>query len=95
MKKIFLSLFIAISALSQLACSSSPTAQETTNHPQTDLVKPINGTWINLAYQDVRNKYTNPQHFDNTDPHLWSQKVEELSQMGVEYLVFMAVANEE
>lgn len=95
MKKIFLSLFIAISTLSQLACSSSPTTQETTNHPQTDLVKPINGTWINLAYQDVRNKYTNPQHFDNTDPHLWSQKVEELSQMGVEYLVFMAVANEE
>lgn len=23
-------------------------------------VKPVTGTWINLAYQDVRNKYTNP-----------------------------------
>ena len=29
-------------------------------------VKPITGTWINLAYQDVRNKYTNPRYFDNT-----------------------------
>lgn len=57
-------------------------------------VKPITGTWINLAYQDVRNKYTNPQHFDHTDPALWRQKVKELSEMGIEYLVFMAVANE-
>lgn len=57
-------------------------------------VLPITGTWINLAYQDVRNKYTNPAHFDNTDPQMWEQKIEELSKMGVEYLVFMAVANE-
>lgn len=28
------------------------------------VVQPITGTWINLAYKDVRNKYTNPQHFD-------------------------------
>ena len=58
-------------------------------------VKPITGTWINLAYQDVRNKYTNPPYIDNTAPYLWEAKVEELAQMGMEYLVFMAVANEE
>ena len=57
-------------------------------------VKPITGTWINLAYKDVRNKYTNPQNFDNTDPKLWEAKVRELSTMGIEYLVFMEVANE-
>ena len=57
-------------------------------------VKPITGTWINLAYKDVRNKYTNPQNFDNTDPELWKAKVRELSAMGIEYLVFMEVANE-
>ena len=57
-------------------------------------VKPITGTWINLAYKDVRNKYTNPQGFDNTDPELWKAKVRELSGMGIEYLVFMEVANE-
>lgn len=57
-------------------------------------VKPITGTWINLAYQDVRNKYTNPSSFDNTDPMLWEQKVRELADMGIEYLVFMAVAND-
>lgn len=52
-------------------------------------VKPITGTWINLAYQDVRNQYTNPPYIDNTDPYLWEAKVEELAQMGMEYLVFM------
>lgn len=57
-------------------------------------VKPITGTWINLAYKDVRNKYTNPQNFDNTDPKLWASKVRELAGMGIEYLVFMEVANE-
>lgn len=57
-------------------------------------VKPITGTWINLAYKDVRNKYTNPQNFDNTDPELWKAKVRELSAMGIEYLVFMEVAND-
>lgn len=57
-------------------------------------VKPITGTWINLAYKDVRNKYTNPKGFDNTDPNLWKAKVRELAQMGIEYLVFMEVANE-
>ena len=53
------------------------------------VVKPITGTWINLAYKDVRNKYTNPKNFDNTDPKLWEAKVCELSAMGIEYLVFM------
>lgn len=60
----------------------------------TVVVKPINGTWINLIYQDVRNKYTNPKSFDNADPEMWREKVKELSEIGVEYLVFMAVANE-
>ena len=57
-------------------------------------MKSITGTWINLAYKDVRNRYTNPQSFDNTDPELWKAKVRELSAMGIEYLVFMEVANE-
>lgn len=57
-------------------------------------VKPITGTWINLAYQDVRNKYTNPTVLDNTNPELWEQKVLEMHEMGMEYLIFMAVANE-
>ena len=58
------------------------------------VVHPITGTWINLAYKDVRNKYTNPQNFDNTDPKLWAAKVREFAGMGIEYLVFMEVANE-
>lgn len=56
---------------------------------------PITGTFVNLAYQDVRNKYTNPPYIDNTDPGMWAAKVAEMKEMGMEYLVFMAVANDE
>lgn len=56
---------------------------------------PVTGTFINLPYQDVRNKYTNPPHIDCTDPGMWKAKVAEMKQMGMEYLVFMSVANEE
>ena len=55
---------------------------------------PITGSFVNLFYQDVRNKYMNPAHMDNTDPEMWRQKVNEMHDMGIEYLVFMAVANE-
>ena len=59
-----------------------------------DEVLPITGTFINLAYQDVRNKYTNPPYIDNTDPQMWDAKIAEMKKMGMEYLIFMAVANE-
>lgn len=70
------------------AAASSPVDEDVVS------AKPITGSFINLAYQDVRNKYTNLRYDANTDPALWECKVEELHQMGVEYLVFMAVANE-
>lgn len=54
----------------------------------------MTGTFLNLAYQDVRNKYTNPPGSDNTDPAMWRAKVFEMKKMGMEYLVLMAVANE-
>ena len=55
---------------------------------------PVTGTFINLPYQDVRNKYTNPEGIDGTDPQMWAAKVSEMKEMGMEYLVFMSVANE-
>ena len=55
---------------------------------------PVTGTFLNLVYQDVRNKYTNPPAVDYTDPILWHAKVDEMKKMGMEYLVLMAVANE-
>lgn len=55
---------------------------------------PITGTWINLPYKDVRNKYTNPIPMDNTDPELWRTKIREWKKLGLEYLVIMEVANE-
>ncbi len=57
-------------------------------------VLPVSGTFINLPYQDVRNLYTNPPHIDNTAPQMWAAKVAELKKMGMEYIVFMSVANE-
>ena len=49
-------------------------------------VLPVTGTFINLPYQDVRNKYTNPTQIDNTDPQMWAAKVREMHAMGMEYL---------
>ena len=57
-------------------------------------IKPVTGTFINLAYQDVRNRYTNPAGVDMTSPELWAEKVAEMNAMGMEYLIFMAVAND-
>ena len=56
--------------------------------------KTVQGTWLNLPYQDVRNKYMNPFHVDCTAPAFWKQKIKEYSEIGLEYLVIMAVANE-
>ena len=56
---------------------------------------PVTGTFINLPYQDVRNKYTNPKDLDCTSPDLWRAKIHEMKDMGMEYLVFMSVANEQ
>lgn len=55
---------------------------------------PVSGSWLNLFYQDVRNKYTNPQYLDNSEADLWRAKVDQMHRMGIEYIVFMAVANE-
>ncbi len=74
--------------------SSSRIADETAVVSETTAVLPVSGTFINLPYQDVRNLYTNPPYIDNTDPQMWAAKVSEMKKMGMEYLVFMSVANE-
>lgn len=56
-------------------------------------VKPVTGTWLNLVWQDDRNNYMNPKDMDNTDPALWEIKLEELHEIGVDYLVLMQVAD--
>ena len=57
-------------------------------------IKSVRGTWINFGYMDERNKYMNPMGIDITSPELWRLKVKELSEMGMEYVVIMYVANE-
>ncbi len=57
-------------------------------------LKPLKGTWLNLPYQDVRNTYMNPAHVDCLAPAFWKTKIEEYAQMGLRYLVLMAVAND-
>ena len=62
--------------------------------PLRALVKPVTGTFINFYWQDERNNYMNPLSLDITDPELWETKTAELHEMGIDYLVLMAVANE-
>ena len=96
MKRIIL---YALAALSVLAGCISPSQKGSDKlcdvEVKPESVLPITGTFINLPYQDVRNKYTNPPHIDNTDPQMWAAKIAEMKKMGMEYLVFMSVANEQ
>ena len=57
-------------------------------------IKPVTGTFVNCFWQDERNNYMNQRNVDQTDPLLWETKVREMHGMGIDYLVFMAVANE-
>ena len=57
--------------------------------------KKVHGTFINFAYQDERNKYMNPEDVDEMSPELWRLKIKELSDMGIEYVIIMYVANKD
>ena len=79
------------------SCQSSSEASHSSDASscaEVESVLPITGTFLNLPYQDVRNKYTNPLSMDYTDPQFWTVKVNEMANMGMEYLILMAVANE-
>ena len=92
MKKVLLfSFFVLVTACCGNPAVKTATATDVTVAGE---VLPVTGTFINLPYQDVRNKYTNPPHIDGTDPQMWAAKVAEMKKMGMEYLVFMSVANE-
>ena len=58
-------------------------------------VLPVTGSWINLFYQDERNKYSNPMDMDNTDPVMWRAKVREMKALGIEYIVFIRGVKQE
>lgn len=58
------------------------------------ITKPVKGTFINFTFQDERNKYMNPKKIDDSSPELWRLKIKELSEMGVEYVILMFVAND-
>lgn len=96
----FLSILTVLSMIAAGCGNNGGNASEDSNPccdciDEVTQVLPVTGTFINLPYQDVRNKYTNPQHIDCTDPQMWVAKVKEMKKMGMEYLVFMSVANEE
>ncbi len=93
MKKFIVLIAVSLGNLLTGAAAITNSPEQISNENCPGKVQPITGTWINLAYKDVRNKYTNPQYFDNTDPRLWECKVRELSSMGIEYLILMEVAN--
>lgn len=95
--KLISSISILIASLVLFSCSNAAqTSEEITKSSSVEVeaALPITGTFLNLPYQDVRNKYTNPLSMDYTDPVFWEMKVAEMHRMGMEYLVLMAVANE-
>ena len=96
MKKVFMLMSLSLAIL--CGCNGGKEKKAETEYADCTEsfaeVLPVTGTFINLAYQDVRNKYTNPPYLDNTDPSMWAAKIAEMKGMGMEYLVFMAVANE-
>lgn len=95
MIKSLCTILLTVGLLTGCACSNDTAVSENSGTAVLcDKVLPITGTFVNLAYQDVRNKYTNPVSSDMTDPLLWQAKVKEMKEFGVEYIVFMAVANE-
>ena len=98
MRKIILLTILLLSASVTSLAQMDPDLHMVTDGQQVTLkgmqTLSVTGTFINLPYQDVRNKYTNPQDIDCTAPDLWRTKVAEMSEMGMEYLVFMSVANE-
>lgn len=96
MRNIIVITFTLLSFCFASCNSSSQSSQVLSTHHNVEVesVLPITGTFLNLPYQDVRNKYTNPLAMDYTSADFWTAKVGEMSRMGMEYLVLMAVANE-
>lgn len=96
MRNIIVITFTLLSFCFASCNSSSQSSQVLSTHQNVEVesVLPITGTFLNLPYQDVRNKYTNPLAMDYTSADFWTAKVGEMSRMGMEYLVLMAVANE-
>ena len=94
-KIIFLTLFLSAILLQGCGNESRTAVSDSSGTAVScEKILPVTGSFINLPYQDVRNKYTNPLHIDGTDPLMWKTKVSELHKMGMEYLIIMAVANE-
>ncbi len=94
MKRTFIILVSAVAFLAGCRTPHRDAGVSAERIHQAEEVMPIKGTFINLPYQDVRNLYTNPPHIDNTDPQMWAAKIGEMKKMGMEYLIFMSVANE-
>lgn len=80
--------FALILALAALASPALRSQERST-------VLPVTGTFMNFFWQDERNNYTNQRNVDMNDPELWAAKTAELHEIGIDYIVFMAVANED
>lgn len=68
-------LVAALSVMMGCADGNRTAVSEKTETAVTVDVLPVSGTFLNLAYQDVRNKYTNPSYLDYTDPCFWYTSV--------------------
>ena len=95
MKRILLFTCLA-AAMALVSCKQQPVAPAEEPAAEEGLaIKPITGSWVNFAWKDVRNKYTNPTDTFMDGPEVWETKVGEWHKMGLEYLIIMEVANEQ
>ena len=81
MRLILLLLATALSCISCVNRTDTSSIYNEKSAVEVDSVLPITGTFLNLPYQDVRNKYTNPLSMDYTDPAFWEAKVSEMHKM--------------
>ena len=85
-----------VAALALVSCKQQPAAPAEEPAAEEGLaIKPITGSWVNFAWKDVRNKYTNPTDVFMDGPEVWETKVGEWHKLGLEYLIIMEVANEQ
>ena len=95
MKRILLFTCLA-ATLAWVSCKQQPAAPAEEPAAEEGLsIKPITGSWVNFAWKDVRNKYTNPTDVFMDGPEVWETKVGEWHKLGLEYLIIMEVANEQ
>lgn len=76
-------------------CPSSILASETFSHRNPSIIKPIIGSWFEFRHNNLaEGKYWNEALRNFTEEN-WKEKIHEIHEAGMEYLVLMGVAGDD